>query len=136
MIQINWKPDTRMLRQFGMICLLGFSGVAGVMYWRLDSHVLPIALSVIGAVSFLLSLIHPPLVKPLYIGLSVLTWPIGVVVSYVLLAILYYLVITPTGLVFRLIGRDALERKFDRDATSYWQKRPAAKPAASYYRQF
>ena len=47
-------------------------------------------------------------------------FPIGWVVSHALMAAIYYLVITPMAVAMRLLGRDPLDRRFDRDATTYW----------------
>jgi hypothetical protein len=59
------------------------------------------------------------------------------VVSHVVLAIVYYLVVTPIGLVMRLVGYDAMKRRFDGEATTYWVHRPDnAADAKSYFRQF
>jgi hypothetical protein len=74
----------------------------------------------VGLVIYIISLLCAPLTKVLYIVLIVVTLPIGWVVSHVALAILYYLVLTPTGLVRRLMRRDSLKRRFDDKATTYW----------------
>ena len=52
----------------------------------------------------------PPL-RPLFIGLSAVTMPIGIVVSYTVLAVVFYGVLTPIGLVMRLFGRDTMQRR-------------------------
>jgi len=53
-----------------------------------------------------------------------------------LLAIVLYLVFTPVGLLLRLLGRDPLERGFDRAAPSYWTARRRADTMDRYFRQF
>jgi hypothetical protein len=65
-----------------------------------------------------------------------LTLPIGFVVSFILLAVFYYLVITPIGLVFRLMGRDPLCRKFDNTTDSYWLPHKPVETVDRYFRQF
>jgi hypothetical protein len=54
----------------------------------------------------------------------------------VALAVLYYLVFTPVAVAFRLMGRDALDRKFDPQAASYWEAHNPDRGAAGYLRQF
>jgi hypothetical protein len=54
----------------------------------------------------------------------------------VLLGLLYYGMFTPLALFFRLIGRDPLRRKIDRQAASYWEKFENTPTPASYFRQF
>ena len=51
-------------------------------------------------------------------------------VSAVVLAIIYILVITPTGLYRRLSGKDALQRRFDPTASTYWVDREEPAPSA------
>ncbi len=55
----------------------------------------------------------------MFIGLLVVTYPIGFVVSTIALAIMFYLVFTPLGLGMRLFGRDPLRLK-QRDTASQW----------------
>jgi len=52
------------------------------------------------------------------------------IVSPVVLGILFYLFVTPMGLVMRLFGKDFLRLRFDSSARSYWIERdpPGPKP--------
>ena len=61
--------------------------------------------------------------------------PIGFVVSFVLLAVFYFLLLTPVALVFRLIGRDALRRRFDAAAPSYWVPHKTNQDLQRYFHQ-
>jgi hypothetical protein len=52
---------------------------------------------------------------------------LGFFMSRILLSILFYLVITPIGLLVRLLGKDLLNERWNRDAGSYWiqkEKKP------------
>jgi hypothetical protein len=66
----------------------------------------------------------------------ILTFPVAWAVSTLLLAIVFYGLITPLGLLFRLIGRDPLDRSFKSDKDSYWQEKPAAENSRRYLQQF
>ena len=57
-----------------------------------------------------LGLIRPEWVRLIYVGWMVLAFPIGWTVSQVMLAVMFYGLFTPIGLVFRLLGRDPLHR--------------------------
>ncbi len=62
---------------------------------------------------------------------------LGSVVSRVILTLLFFLVLTPTGLVARLAGKDFLRLKLDRKAASYWIKRErTVKSQQDYEKQF
>ena len=45
---------------------------------------------------------------------------LSIVMTSVLLTLTYYLVMTPMGFLMKLLGKDPMERKFDRGKESYW----------------
>ena len=72
---------------------------------------------------FAVGLLLPILLKwPKKIWLFI-TGKIAKVVNFTLLAIIFYLVVTPVALLFRIRGRDALKRKWEPDASTYWVSR-------------
>ena len=73
---------------------------------------------------------------PLYVGLTVLTYPIGYVVSHVVMGLVFFGMLTPLALIFRLIGRDVLHRSFDESSKSYWVDSKPVKDPRRYFRQF
>jgi len=133
LVHLNWSPDTRMLRQFGwMACAIGLLVAAFV--WEGWAS---IAAAGVGVFSGLASLARPSLNRPLFLGLSIVTYPIGLVVSTVVLVVLFYGVVTPIGLLLRLFGHDPLTRRFDRQGTSsYWAPARPARPNEDYFRQY
>jgi hypothetical protein len=50
---------------------------------------------------------------------------LGWLMTRIILTILFYLVVTPIGLLAKLSGKDFLNRKFNREAQSYWIPRKA-----------
>src|SRR5262249_49494445 len=83
-----------------------------------------------------LGLFRPQAIRLLFVGLMILTFPIGWVVSRILLAFLFYVVFTPVGLVFKLLGRDPLSRRRQPNKDTYWAPKVVATDARSYFRQF
>lgn len=145
MVEINWQPDERTLRQFGWIALGGFSLVALLAWneWLVFSMGLGSARATVagafvglGVLSALFSLVAPKANKPIFLGLTLLSYPIGFVLSYVIMGFLFFGLITPVGLVFRLIGKDPLNRSFDRGASTYWSDPRPRRGKESYFRQF
>lgn len=68
--------------------------------------------------------------------MAYLAFPVGLVVSFLILAAVYYLVLTPTGLVMRPVGYDPMHRRFDAQAGSYWSPRQSPRDPGRYFRQF
>ena len=57
-------------------------------------------------------------------------------VDDVLLGAIYYLLLTPIGLLMRLFRYDPMYRRFDRTAQTYWVERDTQRPKASYFKQY
>jgi hypothetical protein len=146
LIAVNWKPDRRQLRWFGLFCVIGFGGIGtwiffqqrlfGVEFVESTATVTAQVLWGLAGVCGLAALVLPVALGPLYVALTAISLPIGFVLSHVLMALLFYGLLTPVGLFFRMIGRDPLDRKFDRAASTYWIPRESVKDVTRYYRQF
>ena len=134
LIRINTRPSRSQLRAFGFAWLLIF-GFWGANFWLHGKH--PVALwfwAVATGVSFF-GFLFPKGLRLLYLGMTYATYPIGFVISPVILAIVYFLVLTPIGAILRWCGYDPLFRAFDAKASSYWTRRALARPPESYLRQ-
>jgi len=137
LVEIEWHPSARQLRVFGISGLVA-SIVAALVLRFVWAATAAASLAVIaaGVAIFLCSLSCPRLTRILYVGLTVAVMPIGLVVSFVLLAAFYFLLLTPIALLFRLIGRDPLHRRFDPEAQSYWVPHKATETMERYFHQF
>jgi len=136
-VQINTDPTRRQLNQFGFIWL-GFLTLFGVVaYFRFGSPQVARWLWVAAVVVPIVGWLVPALMRMVFLGMSYLAWPIGFVVSHVVLAVVYYLVLTPIGLLTRIFGYDSMKKRFDPEAESYWIERsPEAVDPKRYFRQF
>jgi ABC-type uncharacterized transport system permease subunit len=134
LIRIERNPTNRQLLVFGAAWLVFFALWGGASQVR--GH--PFAAKALWVAAVVIPLLGAASRKALrvaYVAMSYATYPIGYVVSHVLLAVVYFLVLTPIGLAMRLLGNDPLSRKFDPGAGSYWKARPKAKPVESYFNQ-
>ena len=95
-----------------------------------------VAFAAIGCMAALFSLVAPKANRPIYVTLAVIALPIGFVLSYVIMGTIFYLLITPVGLVFLLTRRDSLRRSFPSRSESCWVDAPPAKQRERYFRQF
>jgi hypothetical protein len=114
--------SSRMLRQFAGLWLTVFGGLA---LWNLYIGGSLRTISILGFVALsvgLTGLIRPSAIRIVFAVAMAVTKPIGLVISYAILATLYYVVFTPIALVFRIVGRDALERRQGQRPT-HWVER-------------
>ena len=132
---IPFRPAPRMLRQFAGLWLVFFGGLAG---WQalFGDATLATVLGVLGFSFGLLGLVKPQAVRPVFVAWMILAFPIGWLVSRVLLALLFYGVFTPLGLVFKLLGRDPLCRSPHPAVDTYWKPKAAATNPRAYFHQF
>lgn len=137
MLEINWNPSRRELRQFATIWLPAFAAVAGLIVgWRSGSWNTALVLWTAAAASVILGFSKSELARPIFLGLTLAAYPIGWIVSHVVLGVIYYGLFTLVGLTMRLVGYDPMNRQFNSRASTYWREREARVEPGSYFRQF
>ena len=136
MIEINRNPSPKELRWTGVLFLI-FCGILGaVIWWQFGGRTVAFIVWGIGAVAAIVYYAVPFVRRPFYLGWMYLAYPIGWTISHVLMALIFYLLITPIGLLMRIFGRNPMERRFDPAAKSYWVKRDPPADSERYFRQF
>ena len=106
------------LRTFGYIMGLILSVLGGILLWK-GKFLAPYLL--LAAAAFVATAILSPVrlrgVERRWLQFGE---KMGVVMTFIILTLVYSLVITPIGLLLRLLGKDLLSLKIDRQASSYW----------------
>jgi hypothetical protein len=129
------STTNRTLRQFAGLWLLAFGGLAVWQGLVHDRRILALVLAGLAVLVAGVGLTRPHAVRPLFTGLMAVTYPVGWLVSHLLLAVLFYGIFTPMALFFRLIGRDALIRRHLPDRPTHWLPKPTTRDVRSYFRQ-
>ena len=129
------NPSARTLRQFAAACLV-FFGILAAQQLRRGHHQVGITLGVLAVALGAVGLIKPPLLKWFFVSWMVLAFPIGWIVSQVMLVLMFYLILTPVALLFRLTGRDLLAKRRRPDCASYWLPKETPADVRSYFRQY
>ena len=109
---------------FLIVALYPLITFAGLRIWAL----------VVSIIFFLLAFLAPKiLVLPnkLWFKFGLL---IGSIVAPIVITLIYFVTVVPTGLIMRLLGNDLLKQKLDNNAKSYWVKR--SEPMGSMKNQF
>lgn len=133
LVEVNWAPTPKQLRQFGLLCLVALPFLGWL--WSASTSAM-VWLAGIGVGLALVGLTFPTALKPVFIGLMLIALPIGMVISEVVMLLIYFGVFLPIGICFKIMKRDALKRSLDPQRESYWEPKAAAKNAGSYYRQW
>lgn len=107
--------------------LAGALTVAAIGPWVFGRPI-RIWLLAVAAVVFFSALAWPKGLAPIHRALRAAAKIIGFVVQQVALLVLYFVVLTPMGLLARLIGRNVMGARFRPNVESYWIDRPAPGP--------
>lgn len=142
LVKISWNPSDRQLGQFGACALAGLPllgwlalGRTAPANWSAIDLAAFSVFAAVGLLGGLLAWLSPRSLRIAFIAAMLITLPIGVVLGELLLLAVYFGIFTPVGLIFRLIGRDALLRRLDAGAASYWAPKAQAANAEQYFRQ-
>jgi hypothetical protein len=106
------------LRQFGFL-VGGVFGVIGL--WRVAIHSESMWLWVIGSGALLVALgaVLPEVLAPVHKGWMWVGHVLGWINTRILLGVVFYGLVTPIGIVFRLLGKDTMRQAFVKDSPTY-----------------
>jgi RsiW-degrading membrane proteinase PrsW (M82 family) len=136
LIEIKKDFSRKELLWFGPLFAL-FVGIVGwILMHRFAVHKAAYVLWAIAAVLIVVYYLIPAIRRPVYLGWMYAVMPIGWVISHALLTGIYLLLITPIGLLMRLVGYDPMKRRFDRSAETYWVTREPPADMNRYFKQY
>lgn len=139
--QLRSAATPQACRRFAL-ALLGGLPAAGLIWllllrWTADRWVWPVPIGFVAAALVLGggALVAPAWARRLYVGWHAVTRVVELALTWVLLALVFWLVITPVGLVRRRKST-GFRARLAPGAKSYWQEAPPMKDPGRYYRQF
>jgi hypothetical protein len=109
----------RQLRRFGLVMAVPLGLIAAVMAWK--GRTWWPAMAGAAAAFALLGLAFPRLLGPVERAWMRFALVLSRITTTVLLALTFVLLITPLGLLLRLLGKRPLALSFDKRATTYWR---------------
>lgn len=129
------STDTGQIRKFGIVALIFFGLLCSLGLWI--NRPIPVylfgSLSILG-LGFILI---PKQLEPVYSAWLKVAHLLGRIITTLILALAYYLVITPSGLIKRLFGGRPIPMKPNKKASSYWVTRPEpAQPRERFIKRY
>jgi hypothetical protein len=109
------------LRDFGITFFVILVLIGGILIYK--GRPAGFVITGVGALFLLAGIWAKGILKPLHAIWMTFAVVLGFFMSRIILSILFYLVLTPIGLVVRLFGKDLLSQRWDQEAESYWIKK-------------
>ena len=135
LVDIRWHPNTRELREFGLVVLLGTGLIGLVFQFGRGQTTVALVIYAIGGLLGLPGLTGRAIGLPgywLWMGVACV---MGNIMGRVLLTVIYYFLFLPMGIVRRSLGNDSLKLK-RRPVESYWCDVKNKDEPDRYERQF
>ena len=108
-------------KSFGVVFSIVFFIVA--LYPLINSESLRIWALIVSIIFFLLAFLAPKILilpNKLWFKFGLL---LGSIIAPIVMAMVYFITVLPTGIIMRLLGKDLLKQKLDNNAKSYWIER-------------
>ena len=113
----NIKSAKSDLKKFGITIGIILMIIAGFLFWK-EKESYQIFLTV-GIILFVLGILVPAILKPIYWIRMIFATILGWIMTRLILSLLFYVIITPIGLISRFFGKQFLELKWDKSRETY-----------------
>ena len=120
------------LRTFGIGLLL----LGGLLLWWWEGHLAAQIVLGMGSVTATIALWAPERLRPLLKAWMMAVSPLAWTLSTFVLALVYYVVVTPIGLVKRVVSGSAISLGPNREMTTYWLEKETDVPTDNYFNQY
>ena len=119
-------------RNFGLVFFIVFLIIS---LWPL-TYEEPIRIwsFIVSLVFLILGLMKSKLLTPLNKFWFKFGMILGAIVAPIVMSIIFFIAITPIGLLMKILGKDLLNKKFNKKKNTYWIKRDV--PVGTMKRQF
>lgn len=121
-MKLRLQEDPREWRKFGLNSALVLALLAGLLCWRgvLPNNAALALLAGLAAVA-LAAIVRPRGLRgPYRLGMRA-SHALGRILAPLVLGLIFFLVLTPLGLLLRLLGKDLLRLRRDSTAATHWQ---------------
>ena len=119
-------------KSFGVVFSIVF--LIAALYPLINSGDIQLWAIIVSAIFLLLAFIAPKVLSipnKLWFNFGML---LGSIIAPIVISLVYFFTVLPTGIIMRLLGKDLLKQKLDKNSKSYWIKR--SEPLGSMKNQF
>jgi hypothetical protein len=115
----NLELNKKNLRNFGLL-VGGIFILISILFLFKTINIIFYFFIILGSGLVVLGAVFPFALKQIYRAWMGLAFTMGWIVSSLLIILLYYLMVTPIGLIARLVGKKFLDLRFREEKGTYW----------------
>ncbi len=116
--KVSTLSDKKELRKFGLVLGIFFGLLAVLLLWKDKSSA--VYFVYVSGSFLLLGIVVPIVLRPIYVFWMSIAVVMGFIMTRVILSLLFILVFTPVGIGIRLLRKDTLSQKIEKQKSSYW----------------
>jgi len=121
---LRFKENPREWQKFVAVMGVVANLLTWLPWWRGQLPLaVPVVVAILALLALMTALIRPQWFRGFYRGGMKVSFSIGQVIGKVMLTLFFFVVVTPMGLLLRLLGKDLLQIKRRGDDKTWW--RPA-----------
>ena len=110
-------------RSFGILFFIVFSIIS--IWPILSGGELRLWSSILAIIFLIMGITKSRFLTPLNIAWIKFGELLGIIISPLIMGLVYFLVVLPMGILMRVLGKDLLRLKFNKNIETYWNKKEA-----------
>lgn len=140
--EVQWRPNLAERRKFGVSLMIGFPILALLLWtagWAFSEEPPTDLMGRVGVIGFgagLLFVLVPWIATPFYQVWYGFACVMGIVVGNVALSLIYFVLFGGVGWLMRRLRPNFFRKRFDPNASTYWEDTPAVLEPRRYYKQY
>lgn len=123
--------EVKEIRKFAVTMFIAFGVLGGLLLWRKGE--IGSIFCAISVIFLALGLSYPKAMYPVYRAWMTFSKILGFAATNVILALVYYLVFTPAGVLMRTFYKSPLNLKIERNLQTYWQHKSRTESSMNKY---
>lgn len=130
----NLDLSSKSIRHFSLLISAVAVVAAILMVWKGSVKTNSFYLIGFAIIFAIVGSLLPAIIRPIYKVWMGFAFSLGWIMTRILLSLIFYIIITPIGLILRLMGKDFLNIRAHKQVDSYWIKRSEQKTDAEQYK--
>ena len=126
------KVDMKEVKKFGFFLTIFLLIISLLSYFK-GHETRSIVILCIDIIVLLANVFYVPIIKPIYIVAMKIALILGYINTKIILCVVYYLVFTPIRLIMKIVGKDLLDEKIEKNIKSYWKDREVKRDVVESY---